>query len=117
MVTCFLRYIIDATKLNEFEAYGRMWIPLVEKFGGKHGGYLLPSEGASNVALAIFTFPSLAEYEQYRQRAAVDPDCLAAIRQRDNRRPFCKGPAGMQRGREELGRSLRLANPFDRLCA
>lgn len=79
MVTCFLRYIIDATKLNEFEAYGRMWIPLVEKFGGKHGGYLLPSEGASNVALAMFTFPSLAEYEQYRQKAALDPDCLAAV--------------------------------------
>jgi hypothetical protein len=79
MVTCFLRYVVDASKLREFEAYGRMWIPLVEKFGGKHGGYLLPSEGASNVALAMFTFPSLAEYEQYRQKAAVDPDCLAAV--------------------------------------
>lgn len=79
MVTCFLRYIIDAAKLNEFEAYGRMWIPLVEKFGGKHGGYLLPSEGVSNVALAMFTFPSLAEYEQYRLKAAADPDCLAAV--------------------------------------
>jgi hypothetical protein len=57
-----------------------MWIALVEKFGGKHHGYFLPSEGASNVALALFTFPSLAAYETYRQKAAVDPDCQAAMR-------------------------------------
>lgn len=56
-----------------------MWIHLVEKFGGKHGDYLLPSEGASNLALATFNFPTLAEYEKYRQRAAVDEECLAAV--------------------------------------
>jgi hypothetical protein len=57
-----------------------MWIPLVEKLGGTHHGYFMPSEGASNVALALFTFPSLAEYEQYRKRAATDPECQAAMR-------------------------------------
>ncbi len=67
MVTCYLRYIIDPFKLKEFEHYGKIWIPLVEKFGGKHHGYFLPSEGASNVALAMFTFPSLALYEEYRK--------------------------------------------------
>ncbi|WP_211442578.1 NIPSNAP family protein [Collimonas humicola] len=80
MVTCYLRYIIDAGKLKEFEHYGKLWIPLVEKFGGAHHGYFLPSEGANNVALALFTFPSLAAYEQYRIRMADDAECQAAFR-------------------------------------
>jgi len=53
MITCHLRYVIDPYKLAEFEAYGRLWIPLVEKFGGIHHGYFLPSEGANNIALAL----------------------------------------------------------------
>lgn len=44
MITCYLRYIIDPYKLQEFERYGKMWIPLVEKFGGTHHGYFLPSK-------------------------------------------------------------------------
>lgn len=80
MVTCYIRYIIDPSKLKEFEHYGRLWIPLVEKLGGKHSGYFLPSEGANNVALALFTFPSLAEYEQYRIKMAKDAECAAAYK-------------------------------------
>ena len=79
MITCFLRYIIDPYKLKEFEDYGKMWIPLVEKLGGKHHGYFLPAEGANNVALAMFSFPSLALYEAYRVKSQQDPDCLAAF--------------------------------------
>jgi hypothetical protein len=62
MITCHLRYVLDASKLKEFEHYGKVWIPLVKKFGGIHHGYLLPSEGASNIALASFSFPSLAAF-------------------------------------------------------
>ena len=80
MVTCYLRYVLDPFKLEEFETYAKMWIPLVEKFGGTHHGYFMPSEGASNVALALFTFPSLASYETYRTQSASDPDCRAAMR-------------------------------------
>jgi len=80
MVTCYLRYVIDPSKLNEFEQYGRLWIALVEKFGGQHHGYFLPSEGANNIALALFTFPSLAQYEQYRTRSFADSECLAAFK-------------------------------------
>ena len=80
MITCYLRYVVDPFKLAEFEKYGKMWIPLVEKFGGQHHGYFMPSEGANNIALAMFSFPSLAAYEIYRQKAAADPDCLAAVR-------------------------------------
>jgi len=34
----------------------------------------------SNVALALFTFPSLAAYESYRTQASSDPECQAAMR-------------------------------------
>lgn len=80
MITCYLRYVIDPCKLKEFETYGKMWIPLVEKFGGKHHGYFMPHEGANNIALALFSFPSLAAYESYRSKAASDPQCQAAMR-------------------------------------
>ena len=80
MITCYLRYVVDPFKLAEFEKYGRMWIPLVEKFGGQHHGYFMPSEGTNNVALALFSFPSLAAYETYREKAAQDPECQAAMR-------------------------------------
>lgn len=79
MVTCYLRYVIDPYKLAEFEEYAKMWIPLVNKFGGVHNGYFLPSEGANNIALALFTFPSLAGYEQYRIDSFNDAECLAAF--------------------------------------
>jgi len=79
MITCYVRYILDPDKLVEFEIYGKMWIPLVEKFGGTHHGYFMPSEGSSNVALALFTFDSLSAYEQYRIASASDPECEAAI--------------------------------------
>ena len=80
MITCYLKYVIDPYKLKEFEHYGKMWIPLVEKFGGTHHGYFLPHEGASDIALALFSFPSLAEYETYRKKAFDDEECINAFK-------------------------------------
>ena len=80
MVTCYLRYVIDPAKAKEFEHYGRLWISLVKKFGGIHHGYFLPSEGANNIALALFSFSSLAEYEKYRTESFADEECLAAFK-------------------------------------
>ncbi len=80
MITCYLRYIIDPFKVKEFEHYAKLWTPLVEKFGGKHNGYFLPHEGQNNIALALFTFPSLAEYEIYRLKAIKDPECQNAMK-------------------------------------
>ena len=79
MVTIYLRYVIDAYKLKEFEHYGKLWIPLVNRFGGQHHGYFMPSEGVNNVALAMFTFPSLASYEAYRAASFKDAECQAAF--------------------------------------
>ena len=78
MVTCYLRYVIDPYKLDDFETYARMWIPLVNRMGGTHHGYFLPHEGANNVAVALFSFPTLAAYEDYRTRMAGDPECQGA---------------------------------------
>jgi antibiotic biosynthesis monooxygenase (ABM) superfamily enzyme len=79
MITCYLRYEVRPDKLADFEAYGAMWLDLMPRFGGIHHGYFLPSEGESDVALAMFCFPSLAAYEQYRKDADTDPDVQKAI--------------------------------------
>ncbi len=78
MITCYLRYTIDMHKVAEFEEYARRWIPLVERFGGAHHGYFLPHESSSDLAVALFSFPSLAKYEQYRTDSLKDPECRAA---------------------------------------
>lgn len=80
MVTCYLNYVIDPIKAKEFEYYAKLWIPLVNKFGGNHHGYFLPSEGANNKALALFSFQSLAAYEEYRAKSFSDPDCISAFK-------------------------------------
>jgi uncharacterized protein (DUF1330 family) len=84
VITCYLNYVIDPYKLKEFEHYAKLWIPLVNKFGGQHHGYFLPSEGANNKALALFSFPSLADYEQYRIKSMEDYECLQAFKYAEN---------------------------------
>jgi len=80
MITCHVRYLIHPAKVQEFEAYARLWIPLVRKFGGIHHGYLLPFEPDGKVALASFSFPSMAAFKQYRQDSRNDAQCQAALR-------------------------------------
>lgn len=79
MITCYVHYQVDSNKLEEFEAYANVWIPLVERFGGKHHGYFLPSEGPSDLAVAAFSFNSMAEYEKYRKDSVADADCQRAF--------------------------------------
>jgi NIPSNAP len=79
MIACHIRYVIDSDKIAEFEEYCRMWLDLLPRFGGVHHGYFLPSEGASDIALSIFSFSSFAAYEQYRKAAAADPDVRKAV--------------------------------------
>lgn len=78
MVTCYLRYELDPDRVADFEAYALMWVPLVERFGGIYHGYFLPHESANDLAVALFSFPSLAACEAYRQASATDPDCQKA---------------------------------------
>jgi len=88
MVSCYLKYVIDPFKLKEFEHYAKLWIPLVKKFGGQHNGYFLPHEGPNNIAVAIFTFSSLADYETYRKKASTDEGCQAAMKYYEETRCF-----------------------------
>jgi NIPSNAP len=83
VITCVVDYTIDPAKIAEFEQFGKTWIRLVNAHGGQHHGYFLPGEGASDRALALFSFPSLADYEQYRTLFGVHPDFIAADRVRD----------------------------------
>lgn len=83
MITCVVDYVVDPDKIAEFEQFGRRWMELVERHGGTHHGYFLPSEGASDRALALFSFSSLSAYEEYRKGFGVDPDFIEADRIRD----------------------------------
>jgi hypothetical protein len=83
MITCVVDYVIDPSKIEAFEAFAKRWIDLVNRHGGRHHGYFLPSEGASDRALALFSFPSLADYEKYRSRFGVDQEFVEADRIRD----------------------------------
>lgn len=84
---------MDLAKIDEFREYGRSWIALIEKYGGTHHGYFLPGgagdefpdaqfsfpglgvEGSSNIAVALFSFPSKKAYEKYRREVPDDAEC------------------------------------------
>ena len=83
VITCVIDYILDPHRIDAFERFAKRWIDLVNRHGGQHHGYFLPSEGASDRALALFSFPSLAEYERYRSLFGVDPEFIDADRIRD----------------------------------
>jgi hypothetical protein len=83
MITCHVRYEIDSSQITAFEQFANRWMELVDRHGGVHHGYFLPGEGASDVAYALFSFPSLADYERYRSRFGVDPEFVEADRIRD----------------------------------
>ncbi|MFV8369767.1 NIPSNAP family protein [Flavobacterium sp. LB2R40] len=80
MITCYLKYTIDPFQVAIFEDYSKRWIKLVIRFGGNHHGYFLPSEGANNIAFALFSFPSLSEYENYRTLILDDKECIEAFK-------------------------------------
>jgi hypothetical protein len=83
VITCVVEYVIDPAKIDAFERFAERWMELVNLHGGTHHGYFLPAEGASDNALALFSFPSLAAYEQYRALFGKDPEFVAADRIRD----------------------------------
>ena len=74
MISCCLTYTIDFRKIKEVEDYCRKWFEIIEKYGGLNNGVFLPSEGACDIALWIFTFPSFAAYERYRVAIETDPE-------------------------------------------
>lgn len=92
-VTCQIRYTLNLDKLSAFESYARTWMVLIEKYGGVHHGYFIPRpspdrvgvsfpglgyDGATDVAVAMFTFPDAESYRRYRTMVAADPECQSA---------------------------------------
>ena len=78
-VTCCIRYVIDPHKRDAFEEYARRWTGIIPKHGGDLIGYFLPHEGTNNVAIALISFGSLADYETYRARIKADADGKATF--------------------------------------
>jgi len=78
MITCYVKYQINPYKIEAFESYAKLWIPLVGRFGGIHHGYFLPHESDNDLAISLFSFPSLAAYEVYRKDSMEDEECIAA---------------------------------------
>lgn len=71
-ITCAIRYVIDPFQRDAFEAYARNWLTIIPACGGDLIGYFLPHEGTDNIAHALISFPSLADYEAYRARLKTD---------------------------------------------
>jgi hypothetical protein len=85
VITLSIRYTIDARKRQDFERYARSLCAIVPRCGGQLVGYWLPTRfaGPTNAALALIDFPSLAAYEEYRERLARDADNVESIRRAD----------------------------------
>jgi hypothetical protein len=105
LITCFIRYSVDPNKVAEFEHYARVWMRLIEKYGGTHHGYFMPGEGLplaafsfpgigeegpGGIAVALFTFLTVEAYETYRREVATDPECLVAAIHYEKTRCFTK---------------------------
>jgi NIPSNAP len=105
VITCFIRYTVAMDKLGEFEHYSRVWMRLIEKYGGTHHGYFVPGDapasapfsfpgvgeaGPDNIAIALFSFPSVEGYEKYRSEVKNDPECIAITKVRDETECFTK---------------------------
>jgi hypothetical protein len=95
MFTCLIRYEIAPGKLDAFKDYAHAWMALIRKYGGTHHGYFVPGgagdalpdatfsfpgigrEGPANIAVALFSFPTVEAYERYKRDVAEDDGCRA----------------------------------------
>jgi hypothetical protein len=82
----FIRYRLDPFQRDAFEAYARRWLEIIPRCGGDLLGYWMPHEGTNDVAFALVTFSSLADYEAYRARIKADEAGAANLREADRAR-------------------------------
>jgi len=98
MITCHVQYELNLEQLDAFRRYAELWIRLINRLGGTHHGYFLPSddekardhgrfsfpgmgsEGRRDVAIAVFSFPDWETYELYRREAENHEECVEATR-------------------------------------
>jgi len=98
LITCYVRYTLNMNEVDSFRRYAQLWIGLINKLGGQHHGYFLPSdddeakshgrfsfpglgsEGPGDIAVAMFSFPDWDAYEYYRREAGNHEECKSATR-------------------------------------
>jgi hypothetical protein len=82
MPTLCIRYRLDPSKLDLFEAYAKALPPLVERCGGKFISYYLPTKiaGSTEAAIGLIDFTNLAAYETYREKLQNDADAVAVTK-------------------------------------
>lgn len=68
MLTCFIRYEIEAFAQEDFATYARMWGQAIPAAGADLIGYFGPHEGSLTTAYGLYSLDSLADYEAYRAR-------------------------------------------------
>ena len=72
-ITCFIRYQIDPTKIEQFEEYARNWGQCIPSCGADLVGYFAPQVGSATTAYGVYHIDSLAAYEAYRARLMAHP--------------------------------------------
>ena len=73
-ITCVIRYQIDPYQRDAFRQYAENWGHIIPRCGGHLVGYFLPHEGTNDIGWGLIAFESLAAYERYKARLALDPD-------------------------------------------
>jgi hypothetical protein len=84
-IACLIRYQIDPYQRDAFATYAVNWARVIPRCGGNLIGYFLPHEGTNDVGYGMIAFESLAAYEAYRKRLAVDDEAranFAAVREK-----------------------------------
>ncbi|MGH7053722.1 MAG: NIPSNAP family protein [Stellaceae bacterium] len=76
MITLCIRYKFNPEKLADITQYFENEQRVIERSGGRIVGFFLPTDfaGANDEAIVMIDLPSLAAYEEYRQRLADDPE-------------------------------------------
>ncbi|MBB6486197.1 NIPSNAP family protein [Rhizobium lusitanum] len=92
-VICEVRYRIDKMAIDEFKAYAKTWMTLIERYGGMHYGYFISREApagaavsfpragvdeTADIAVALFSFPDDSAYLRYRDEVAKDAEGIEA---------------------------------------
>jgi hypothetical protein len=81
MLTLCIRYRFNPDRRSDVRKYFEHEQAVIERSGGTIVGYFLPTDfaGPTDEAIGLIDLPSMAAYEDYRQRLADDPDHKANV--------------------------------------
>ena len=72
-ITCVIEYDIEPWAQEQFKAYADLWAQAIPACGADLFGYLAPKEGSLSKGYGIYTLPSLAAYEAYKEKLRAHP--------------------------------------------